>query len=94
MYYGTDASGDRGWYDLPEQVNADWNATGGVAEILNKPVIPEAQVQSDWNQADTGAVDFIKNKPAIPDDNYVDGMTFDDGTRVLTLTRTGSLARI
>lgn len=24
----------------PAQVNADWNATGGVAEILNKPTIP------------------------------------------------------
>jgi hypothetical protein len=25
------------------------------------------QVQSDWNQSDTTAVDFIKNKPTIPD---------------------------
>ena len=25
---------------IPEQVNADWNATTGVAEILNKPAIP------------------------------------------------------
>jgi hypothetical protein len=28
---------------------------------------------------------------ASADDNYVDGMSFDNGTRVLTLTRTGSL---
>ena len=49
-------------------VNADWNAVDGDAEILNKPDIPDAQVQSDWAQADTGAVDFIKNKPAIPDE--------------------------
>jgi len=27
---------------------------------------PPAQVQSDWNQATTTAVDFIKNKPTIP----------------------------
>lgn len=25
---------------VPQQVNADWNATSGVAEILNKPTIP------------------------------------------------------
>lgn len=71
------------------QVNSDWNATSGVAEILNKPDlsvyathqevinsvsavssvleqeiqdIPE-QVQSDWAQTNTSAVDYIKNKP-------------------------------
>lgn len=105
------------------QVNADWNATSGVAQILNKPNIPEgvvvdlvydptsehaqagvavaeaisnkvdkvngkglstndftdndktkldsiaanaeANVQSDWNQNDSTADDFIKNKPTI-----------------------------
>jgi len=47
-------------------VNADWDATSGDAEILNKPTIPAAQVQSDWNQTDTAAVDFIENKPTIP----------------------------
>jgi hypothetical protein len=26
--------------DVPAQVNSDWNATSGVAEILNKPIIP------------------------------------------------------
>lgn len=33
------------------------SATGGGA----------AQVQSDWNQTNTSAVDYIKNKPVIPD---------------------------
>lgn len=28
--------------------------------------IPAAQIQSDWNQATTTALDFIKNKPVIP----------------------------
>lgn len=28
--------------------------------------IPAAQIQSDWNQADTEALDYIKNKPSIP----------------------------
>ena len=54
------------------QVNADWNATSGVAQILNKPTIPAAQIQSDWNQTDTAALDYIKNKPNIPDGVSVD----------------------
>jgi hypothetical protein len=63
----------------PAQVNADWNAPSGVQQILNKPAlfsgdynaltnkptIPAAQIQSDWTQASTGALDFIKNKPAL-----------------------------
>lgn len=28
--------------------------------------VPAAQVQSDWDQADNTAVDYIKNKPTIP----------------------------
>ena len=48
------------------QVNADWNATSGVAKILNKPTIPAEQIQSDWNQSNTSAKDYIKNKPTIP----------------------------
>ena len=44
-------------------VNADWNATSGLAEILNKPTIPDAQIQSDWNQTNNVALDYIKNKP-------------------------------
>jgi hypothetical protein len=47
------------------QVNSDWNATSGVAEILNKPSIPSAQIQSDWTQANSAALDYIKNKPTI-----------------------------
>lgn len=46
-------------------VNADWNATSGDAQILNKPTIPAAQIQSDWNQTNNTAVDYIKNKPII-----------------------------
>ena len=45
-------------------VNPDWNATTGDAQILNKPTIPVAQVNSDWT-ATTG-VEQILNKPAIP----------------------------
>lgn len=45
-------------------VKPDWNAVNGSsAEILNKPTIPDAQIQSDWNQSDNTQKDFIKNKP-------------------------------
>jgi hypothetical protein len=65
----SDLTNDSGFItigDVPAQVNADWNATSGVAEILNKPTIPAAQIQSDWTQANNAALDFIKNKPTIP----------------------------
>jgi hypothetical protein len=40
--------------------------SGSYADLTNKPTIPAAQIQSDWNQVDTGSADYIKNKPSIP----------------------------
>ena len=39
--------------------------TGDYDDLLNKPTIPAAQVQSDYAQADNTKVDYIKNKPDI-----------------------------
>ena len=39
--------------------------TGDYNDLLNKPTIPDAQIQSDWGQADNTKVDYIKNKPDI-----------------------------
>ena len=39
--------------------------TGDYDDLLNKPVIPAAQIQSDYAQADNTQVDYIKNKPDI-----------------------------
>lgn len=47
-------------------VQADWNASSGLARILNKPTIPAAQIQADWNQTNNASLDYIKNKPTIP----------------------------
>ena len=47
-----------------EQVNADWNALSGKAQILNKPTIPSEQVNADWNALSGKAQ--ILNKPTIP----------------------------
>jgi len=68
------------------QVNADWNASSGVAQILNKPTIPAAQIQSDWNQTTTTAKDYIKNKPTIPTVNNGTLTIQKNGTNVQTFT--------
>lgn len=46
------------------QQAADWEATGGPTQVLNKPTIPAAQVSSDWTA--THGVAQILNKPVIP----------------------------
>lgn len=37
-----------------------------VNALPSSTIIPAAQIQSDWNQSNTSAKDFIKNKPTIP----------------------------
>src|SRR5208283_4181244 len=65
-----------------QQVNSDWNANSGVAQIMNKPAIPAPQVNSDWNArsgvaqilnkpalatvATSGSYNDLSNKPSIP----------------------------
>ena len=40
--------------------------SGSYNDLSNKPTIPAAQIQSDWDQTDTTSPDYIKNKPTIP----------------------------
>ncbi|MDD6581625.1 MAG: hypothetical protein PUF10_02960 [Bacteroidales bacterium] len=40
--------------------------THTTSEITDFPTIPDAQIQSDWNQSDNTKKDYIKNKPTIP----------------------------
>lgn len=40
-------------------------STGSYTDLINKPTIPDAQIQSDWNQSNTTAKDYIKNKPEV-----------------------------
>ena len=46
------------------------DSNGNELTITNKavtlPAIPAAQIQSDWEQSDNTAKDYIKNKPSIP----------------------------
>ena len=39
--------------------------SGDYDDLTNKPTIPAAQVQSDWNESDDTKADFIKNKPTL-----------------------------
>lgn len=58
------------------QVNSDWNATSGVAEILNKPTLATVATTGSYtdltntpslaNVATTGSYDDLSNKPTIP----------------------------
>ena len=40
--------------------------SGAYADLTGLPVIPQPQIQSDWDQADNTKKDYIKNKPTIP----------------------------
>ena len=64
-------------------VNADWSATSGDAQILNKPTLApsnaEANVQANWNETNAASDAFIQNKPTIPSGNQIIDWTADQG---------------
>jgi len=63
---------------------SDWNATSGNNQILNKPTIPNAQVNSDWNS--TSGVSEILNKPTIP---ILPATIVEDVTATAPMSSTG-----
>ena len=54
--------------DVPAQVNADWNATSGAAQIMNKPTIPTVptNVSAFTNDAGYITMDSIPAIPTVP----------------------------
>ena len=72
----SNADGDTEWKDLeiPEQVNADWNATEGATAILNKPKLSAVATSGDYNDlvgtpllsaiATSGNYNDLTGKPA------------------------------
>jgi len=50
---------------VPAQVNADWNATSGTAEILNKPIIPTVPTNVSMFTNDAGYI-TAQDIPEIP----------------------------
>lgn len=41
--------------------------SGNYNDLTNKPTIPDAQVQANWNESDSASKAYIQNKPTIPD---------------------------
>lgn len=78
------------------QVNADWNATSGVARILNKPTIPTVPTNVSAFTNDTG---YITNSAltGYATENYVDTElaikqdTLVSGTNIKTINNTSIL---
>lgn len=56
-------------------VNADWNATSGDAQILNKPTIPLAQVNSDW-LATSGVAEILNKPTSLPTANVAHSVKY------------------
>ena len=50
--------------------------SGSYNDLSNKPTIPAAQVQANWNETDTNSMAYIQNKPNIPSGVVVD-QTYD-----------------
>lgn len=60
--------------------------SGSYNDLTDKPTIPAAQVQSDWNQTDDTAVDYIKNKPGLFSGDYNDLTNKPNESLELTMT--------
>ncbi|MCL2331571.1 MAG: hypothetical protein FWC61_03445 [Proteobacteria bacterium] len=71
--------------------------TGSYNSLTNKPIIPAAQIQSDWAQATTTATDYIKNKPTLGTAaaaNVGDFATAAQGALANTAVQPGQLATV
>ena len=64
--------------------------TGSYNDLIDKPVIPAAQVQVDWDESDSTEVSYIQNKPTIPtSEQLVPSATSSDEGKVLTVDSNG-----
>lgn len=74
--------GDGTWQTFPTipaaQVNSDWNASSGVAEILNKPTLATVATSGSYND--------LSNKPTIPTVNNGTLTIQKNGTQVATFS--------
>lgn len=54
------------WDDIEDKPEfAEVATTGSYNDLTDRPTIPAAQVQADWTQSNTSAVDYIKHKPSL-----------------------------
>ena len=50
--------------------------SGSYNDLSNKPTIPDAQIQSNWNTTDTSSMAYIQNKPDLLDATYSNGTAY------------------
>ncbi len=66
----TNANFKKLYDDLQDKVNTTDLSTvatsGSYNDLTNKPTIPAAQVQANWNETNSSSKAYIKNKPTIP----------------------------
>jgi hypothetical protein len=79
------------------QVNADWNATSGVAEILNKPTIPSVTgfvpYTGATNDVDLGVHDLTATQGTFATSGNPDTLTVNHSSgsgKALTITKGGN----
>ena len=62
----SDLNDDADHRTVSDTEKTTWNNksdfSGSYNDLTDKPVIPDAQIQSDWNQNDNTKADYIKNK--------------------------------
>ena len=68
----TDVTSALGYTPVNPSNLATVATSGDYDDLTNKPTIPDAQIQADWEQTNTSAKDYIKNKPTIPSGVIVD----------------------
>lgn len=66
--------------------------SGSYTDLSSKPSIPSAQIQSDWTQASSGSLDFIKNKPTLKKQETFSGTTNASGNYTVTFGASYSVA--
>ena len=54
--------------------------TFSLNQSVNKTITLDAVLQSDWNQTNNTALDYIKNKPTVPTNTRSLLVTYEDGT--------------
>jgi len=93
MYFITDGNSGIGKaaHDFPSFSGTTGQYVRGNGTVANFPTIPPAQVQSDWNQSNNSAIDFVKNKPSqTPQEHWHNGVLRSTGRKItFTGTTTG-----
>ena len=64
---------------------ADVAISGSYNSLSDTPIIPAAQIQSDWEQTDDTQLDYIKNKPTIPDYKGGEGIEISSDNTIKVL---------